>query len=65
MLKNYSNTSKINEFAKNYADRHQLAEMKLRGLGGVYSYSRIYNAEMTAYEHGAKETLQLVKKIYL
>ena len=54
--------SKLIEGAKNYADRHELAEMKLRGLDGVYSYSRIYNAEMIAYEHGSKETLELVKE---
>lgn len=54
--------SKIIKNAKNYADRHELAEMELRGLANLYSYSRIYNAEITAYEHGAKDTLELVKK---
>lgn len=64
MLKNYSNTSKINEFAKNYADRHQLAEMELRGLSSVYSYSRIYNAEITAYEHGAGDVIDKLERCY-
>lgn len=59
--KNY--VKKIIKNAKNYADRHELAEMKLRGLANLYYYySRIYNAEITSYEHGAKDTLELVKK---
>lgn len=53
---------KIIKNAKNYADRHELVEMELRGLANLYSYSRIYNAEITSYEHGAKDTLELVKK---
>lgn len=54
--------SKLIEGAKNYADRHEIAEMELKGLANLYAYSRIYNAEITAYEHGAKETLELVRK---
>ena len=57
--------SKIIKNAKNYADRHELAEMELRGLANLYYYSRIYNAEITSYEHGAKDTLELVKKKYI
>lgn len=41
--------------AKEYADRHQSAELNYFGLGKVYGYTRIYNAELTAYERGAKE----------
>lgn len=45
----------IEERAKEYADRHQSAELNYFGLGKVYGYTRIYNAELTAYERGAKE----------
>ena len=45
----------IEERAKEYADRHQNAELNYFGLGKVYSYTRIYNAEMATYERGAKE----------
>ena len=45
----------IEERAKEYADRHKATEIKYFGVGRVYGYSRIYNAEMTAYERGAKE----------
>ena len=45
----------IEERAKEYADRHQSAELNYFGLGKVYGYSRIYNAELTAYERGANE----------
>lgn len=46
---------KIVERAKEYADRHQDAELNHFGLGRTYGYQRIYNAELTAYERGAKE----------
>lgn len=46
---------KIIERAKEYADRHQDAELNHFGLGRTYGYQRIYNAELTAYERGAKE----------
>ena len=45
----------IIERAKEYADRHQDAELNHFGLGRTYGYQRIYNAELTAYERGAKE----------
>ena len=45
----------IEERAKEYADRHKATEIKYFGVGRVYGYSRIYNAEITAYERGAKE----------
>ena len=45
----------IIERAKEYADRHKETEINYFGMSKVYGYSRIYNAEMTAYERGAKE----------
>lgn len=54
--------SKIIEGARDYADRHKLAEMGISGLTNLYPYSRIYNAEITSYEHGSRETLELVKE---
>lgn len=41
--------SKVIDFARDYADRHELAEMGFRG-------------EMVAYEHGAKSMLKLVEE---
>ena len=45
----------IIERAKEYADRHKETEINYFGIDKVYGYSRIYNAEITAYERGAKE----------
>ena len=45
----------IIERAKEYADRHNETEINYFGIDKVYGYSRIYNAEITAYERGAKE----------
>ena len=45
----------IIERAKEYADRHKATEIKYFGVGRVYGYERIYNAEMTAYGRGATE----------
>ena len=45
----------IEERAKEYADRHKATEINYFGVGKVYGYERIYNAEMTAYERGSKE----------
>ena len=45
----------IKERAKEYADRHKATEFNYFGVGQVYGYERIYNAEITAYERGAKE----------
>lgn len=55
-------SKKIIARATDYADRHELAEMEFRGLTELYSYARIYNAEITAYINSARETLELVKK---
>ena len=55
-VKNLANMDKdIIERAKEYADRHKETEINYFGVDKVYGYSRIYNAEMTAYERGAKE----------
>lgn len=45
----------IEERAKEYADVHKATEFNYFGVGKVYGYERIYNAEITAYERGAKE----------
>ena len=45
----------IIERAREYADRHKVTEINYFGVGKVYGYERIYNAEITAYERGAKE----------
>ena len=45
----------IEERAKEYADRQKATEINYFGVGKVYGYERIYNAEMTAYERGANE----------
>ena len=55
-VKNLDNMDNdIIERAKEYADRHKETEINYFGIDKVYGYSRIYNAEMTAYERGAKE----------
>ena len=51
----------IQERAREYADRHKAAEI----IGKVYGYERIYNAEITAYERGAKEQKTIDKNIEL
>ena len=45
----------IKERAKEDADRHKATEINYFGVGKVYGYERIYNAEITAYERGATE----------
>ena len=45
----------IEERAKEYAGVHKATEFNHFGVGKVYGYERIYNAEITAYERGAKE----------
>ena len=45
----------IEERAKEYAHRHKATEINYFGVGKVYGYERTYNAEITAYERGAKE----------
>lgn len=49
----------VEERAKAFADRHQEAELELRGLGATYGYQRIYNAEIGAYERGAIEQMKI------
>lgn len=45
----------IEERAREYAGVHKATEFNYFGVGQVYGYERIYNAEITAYEMGAKE----------
>lgn len=45
----------IEEKAREYADIHKATEFNYFGVGQVYGYERIYNAEIIAYERGAKE----------
>ena len=45
----------IEERAKEYADIHKATEFNYFGVGKVYGYERIYNAEMAAYERGATD----------
>lgn len=45
----------IEERAREYAGVHKATEFNYFGVGKVYDYERIYNAEITAYERGAKE----------
>ena len=45
----------IEERAREYADVHKATEFNYFGVGQVYGYERIYNAEITAYERGAEE----------
>ena len=45
----------IEERAREYADAHKATEFNYFGVGQVYGYERIYNAEITAYERGATE----------
>ena len=45
----------IIERAREYAGVHKATEFNYFGVGQVYGYERIYNAEITAYERGAKE----------
>lgn len=49
----------IEERAKEYADRHKATEINYFGVGNVYGYERIYNAEITAYERGAREQKEI------
>lgn len=55
----------IKERAKEYADRHKETEINYFGIGKVYGYSRIYNAEITAYERGAKEQKAIDEEVRL
>ena len=55
----------IEERAIEFADRHEEAELNLRGLGGVYGYDRIKNAEICAYERGATEQKEIDEEVRL
>ena len=64
---NFAKTKKhakktIIDRARDYADRHELAEREFRGLLELYSYARIYNAEITAYANITKELILAIKK---
>ena len=49
----------IEERAREYAGVHKATEFNYFGVGQVYGYERIYNAEITAYERGAKEQKEI------
>ena len=49
----------IIERAREYAGVHKATEFNYFGVGQVYGYERIYNAEITAYERGAKEQKEI------
>ena len=51
----------IQERAKEYADRNKAAEI----VGKVYGYERIYNAEIAAYERGAKDQKAIEEEVTL
>lgn len=51
----------IIERAREYADRHKAAEI----VGKVYGYERIYNAEIAAYERGAKDQKAIEEEVTL
>lgn len=51
----------IQERAREYADRHKAEEI----VGKVYGYERIYNAEIAAYERGAKDQKAIDEKVRL
>ena len=55
----------IEERAKEYADRHKATEINYFGVGKVYGYERIYNAEITAYERGATEQKAIDEEVRL
>lgn len=51
----------IIERAREYADRHKAEEI----VGKVYGYERIYNAEIAAYERGAKDQKAIEEEVTL
>ena len=55
----------IEERAKEYADVHKATEFNYFGVGKVYGYERIYNAEITAYERGAKDQKAIDEEVSL
>ena len=50
----------IEERAREYADVHDATEFNYFGGRQVYGYERIYNAEITAYERGAKDERRIL-----
>ena len=55
----------IEERAREYADVHKATEFNYFGVGQVYGYERIYNAEITAYERGATEQKAIDEEVRL
>ena len=55
----------IEERAKEYAYIHKATEFNYFGVGQIYGYERIYNAEITAYERGAKEQKAIDEEVRL
>ena len=55
----------IEKRAREYADMHKATEFNYFGVGRVYGYERIYNAEITAYERGAKEQKAIEDEVLL
>lgn len=51
----------IIERAREYADKHKAEEI----VGKVYGYERIYNAEIAAYERGAKDQKAIEEEVTL
>ncbi len=51
----------IQERAREYADRHKAEEI----VGKVYGYERVYNAEIAAYERGAKDQKAIEEEVTL
>lgn len=55
----------IEERAKEYADRHKATELACFGMSKLYGYTRVYNAEITAYERGATEQKAIDEEVRL
>ena len=55
----------IEERAREYANVHKATEFNYFGVGQVYGYERIYNAEITAYERGATEQKAIDEEVRL
>ena len=55
----------IAERAREYADLHKATEFNYFGVGQVYGYERIYNAEITAYERGATQQKAIDEEVRL
>ena len=55
----------IEERAREYADVHKATEFNYFGIGQVYGYERIYNAEITAYERSKKKKKAIDEEVRL